>query len=86
MKKLVFALAVVFSMSFAACGNKEAACANADNCDSTNCTQNCDSTNCANCTENVEATLTATETVDSLKNDTTIVEQSTEVVENAVVK
>lgn len=76
MKKLVFALAVVFSMSFVACGNKEAANeANAECCDS------------INCTENVEATLTATETVDSLNpagNDSITVEQSAEVVENTV--
>lgn len=74
MKKLVFALAVVFSMSFVACGNKEAANENAECCDSTNCT------------ENVEATLTATQVVDSINGDSTVVEQSTEVVEGAVVE
>jgi|GEM_PF-2338119 len=73
MKKLVFALAVVFSMSFIACSNKEAANneANAECCDS------------LNCTEKVEATLEATEVVDPATNTETVVEENTEVTEAA---
>lgn len=75
MKKLVFALAVVFSMSFVACGNKEAANENAECCDSTNCTE----------TVANEAATLVNEVVDSAKVDS-VVNAVVEKVDSAVVK
>lgn len=64
MKKLVLMLAVVFSMSFFACGNKEAAAETVEAAD----------------TVAVVEEVAAAEVVDSLTNDTTVVvEEAAEV-------
>ena len=64
MKKLVLMLAVVFSMSFFACGNKEAAAETEVPAD----------------TVAVEEVAAAAEVVDTLTNDTTVVvEEAAEV-------
>lgn len=81
MKKIVLTLAVVFSMSFCACSNKENAAESSEAC-CTECAEGCTCTDCANtCGGCKEACEGCTETTEVAGEEVATPEGTTEVVE-----